>query len=300
MNRYRGCILGLLQISVMICITGGLIVGVVSLSVWREAGGLKGIWWQLNRGRASSVSEEQPIARQVVLPTAAPQTQIDGPTPTIISATPTPTPTEFPTPLPRVALITPTSQFSPTLPPTLIASPTPASTPGQPPPTLTPRPTSPPLPLPASILALPERMATRLVIPKMKLDASVVLSSIAGETWEVDHLDQNIGHLQGTASPGSSGNVVLAGHITLAPDGRAGPFLGLSNLTSGDLVTVYHGDQPFTYRIDHLTMVKPTDIGVTYPSNDSKLTLITCLNYNQALGRYEDRLIAIGYLEQGE
>lgn len=93
--------------------------------------------------------------------------------------------------------------------------------------------------------------------------------------------------------------MVLAAHVTLAPDGRDGPFVNLRDLTPGDVVTVYMGSQAYTYRIEHLKTVRPTDIEVTYPSDAPRITLITCLNFNQDLGRYEDRLVAVGHLERG-
>jgi len=298
MNHQRGCILGLFQFGLMLCLTGGLVVAIVSWSIWQEAGDLSAIWRQLNRSK--SLTGGEAIIYQSTLPAVLPQTQNIAPAPTMTPVVVMPTPTDFPTPSPRTAPATPAPPSAPALPQTSAPSLTQTSPADQTGLSPAPHPTTLPSLNTSAILALPEHLATRLVIPKMALDASVILAPIAGETWEVNHLDQQIGHLQGTASPGSSSNVVLAGHITLAPDGRAGPFLKLNSLASGDLVTVYYGDQPFTYRIDHIKTVKPTDIQVTYPSNDSKLTLITCLNYNRALGRYEDRLVAVGYLEQGE
>ena len=164
---------------------------------------------------------------------------------------------------------------------------------------LAPQPLDPELPVfqaaELAVVALHSR-ATRLVIPALELDASVVKAPIVGDTWEVSHLAQQVGHLERTADPGSHDNVVLAAHVTLAPDGQPGPFAGLHTLTPGDLVTVYAQDQPFTYQIEQLKTVKPTAVEVSYPSSEPRLTLITSLNYNAALAQYEDRLVAVGYL----
>jgi len=85
----------------------------------------------------------------------------------------------------------------------------------------------------ASELALPpgsvnsitqEGVGTRLVIPKLNLDAPIILSPLEGESWKVDHLGMDyVGHLEGTAPPGSSSNVVLAAHVTVSA-GVYGPF----------------------------------------------------------------------------
>ena len=87
-----------------------------------------------------------------------------------------------------------------------------------------------------------EGIATRMVIPKLNVDAPVVLSPIQNQTWQVDHLGQAVGHLEGTAPPGSNSNIVLAGHVTISA-GVYGPFAGLGQLAAGDVVTVYYGDQ---------------------------------------------------------
>ena len=142
------------------------------------------------------------------------------------------------------------------------------------------------------------RSETRLVIPKLGLDAPVVESPIVGDTWDVSHLRDRVGHLARTASPGGQGNFVLAAHMTLDTTGRAGPFNSLDNLVPGDVVTVYHQGQPFHYHIDQMKTVKPSNVEVSYPSVASKLTLITCLNYDPTVGPYEDRLVAVGHLTQ--
>jgi LPXTG-site transpeptidase (sortase) family protein len=138
-------------------------------------------------------------------------------------------------------------------------------------------------------------VATRLVIPKLSLDAPVVLAPIKDQTWQVDHLGQAVGHLEGTAPPGSESNIVLAGHITLAAE-VYGPFAGLGQLISGDEIIVYEGDRPSKYVVDDFQTVERTAVEVTYPSNTGQITLITCQNWDDATGRYLQRLIVKGHL----
>jgi LPXTG-site transpeptidase (sortase) family protein len=140
-----------------------------------------------------------------------------------------------------------------------------------------------------------EGVATRVVIPKLGVDAPVVLSPIQDQTWQVDHLGQAVGHLEGTAPPGSNSNIVLAGHVTLAA-GVYGPFAGLGQLTTGDMVTVYYGDQAFNYMVDNFQTVDRTAIDVTYPTTTGQVTLITCNSWSSEEGRYLERLIVKGHL----
>lgn len=143
-----------------------------------------------------------------------------------------------------------------------------------------------------------EGVATRLVVPKLGLDAPVVVSPIKNQTWQVDHLGQAVGHLEGTAAPGSNSNMVLAGHVTLA-EGVYGPFAGLGQLSPGDEMIVYQGNKTFTYIVDGYDIVDRTAIEVTYPTNTGLLTLITCSKWNNDTGRYEQRLVVRGHLAGG-
>jgi sortase A len=138
-------------------------------------------------------------------------------------------------------------------------------------------------------------IASRIIIPKLQLDAPVMLSPIKDQTWDVSHLEQAVGHLEGTAPPGSNSNLVLAGHVTLAA-GVYGPFAGLAQLSEGDLIVVYNGDQKFQYVVDGYQTVERTDVQVTHPTDTGQITLITCSNWNRDEGRYDQRIIVKGHL----
>lgn len=140
-----------------------------------------------------------------------------------------------------------------------------------------------------------EGLATRLAIPALNLDAPVVLAPIENQTWKVDHLGQAIGHLEGTAPPGSNSNLVLAGHVTLAA-GVPGPFIELGRLAPGDLVVVYKEGREFQYVVNDQQTVDRTAVEVTYPTDTGQITLITCQNWNNITGRYDQRLVVTGDL----
>jgi LPXTG-site transpeptidase (sortase) family protein len=138
----------------------------------------------------------------------------------------------------------------------------------------------------------------RMVIPKLNLAAPIVDSPIENETWKVDHLGQSVGHLAGTALPGSSSNVVYAAHVTVSRD-EIGPFINLSQLAPGDVIYVYQGEKEFQYVVDDFQTVDRTAIEVTHSSDIGQITLITCSNWDEAAGRYANRLIVKGRLTEG-
>jgi LPXTG-site transpeptidase (sortase) family protein len=152
---------------------------------------------------------------------------------------------------------------------------------------------------PGSVNSITEEgVADRLIIPKLDLDRAIVLSPIENQTWRVDHLGQSIGHLEGTAPPGSNSNIVLAAHVTLGT-GVYGPFAGLAQLAAGDVIYVYSGEQKFEYIVDGYQTVDRTSVEVTYPSESGEITLITCSNWDGGEGRYIDRLVVKGHLVEG-
>ncbi len=284
MNK-KGCALGALQIVVVGCVASVLALACVGVAFWSE--GIVGpelLPWSSEAADIRPI-EALPVAYAVggALDTSTPVLNAPISVPVTFTPSPTVSPTLPPAPTDTaVSSATPMPEPLPTLPP--------ASTP---------LPATPLPPPPAELIAgssLPENQATRLVIPSLELDAPVMLAPIENETWRIDHLDQAVGHLEGTASPGSGSNIVLAGHITLEPDGRDGPFIGLGYLNPGDSVIVYHQEQAYTYQVDYMTTVKPSDVQVTYPSSKGQLTLITCLNYDHSLAHYTDRLVVVGHL----
>lgn len=144
---------------------------------------------------------------------------------------------------------------------------------------------------------LPEQPATRLTIPALGVDTQVVLLNLHNGTWDISQLTQEVGHLQGTASPGSTSNVALAGHVTLA-QGGSGPFKDLALVKVGDEAIVYQQDQSFRYVINSINIVDPENVNVTFPTDGAVLTLITCANWDSTQQAYSDQIVAVGHLAQ--
>ena len=119
-------------------------------------------------------------------------------------------------------------------------------------------------PIPAPEINIPDGgLIGRVEIPKLHLSAIVFQGS------DSSVLDHGVGHVDSTALPGQSGNVVLAAH-------RDTFFRPLRNIRKGDLVTLTTESGPRNYRVSSTEVVKPTETSVLNPTANPTLTLITC------------------------
>ena len=102
-----------------------------------------------------------------------------------------------------------------------------------------------------------------LRIPRINLEVAV----LEGTSELV--LNRGVGHITGTAAPGGSGNVGIAGH-------RDGYFRGLKDVAKGDLIELetLAGTEDFT--ITELLLVDPPDVWVLEPTEVPSITLVTC------------------------
>lgn len=114
-----------------------------------------------------------------------------------------------------------------------------------------------------------------LSIPKLRIEGATV--EIAGED-----LSKNLIHYKGTALPAKPGNTVIFGHSTLPqlfdPKNYLSIFSTLPTLKKGDEVKIDYDGIVYTYQVEEMFEVKPTDFGVLEQRyDDSYLTLITCV-----------------------
>jgi len=82
-------------------------------------------------------------------------------------------------------------------------------------------------------------------------------------------LNRAVGHIEGTAVPGSEGNAGIAGH-------RDGFFRGLKDIRSGDDLELETLGEIASYRVERTWIVEPRDISVLDPTTSSSITLVTC------------------------
>src|SRR6478752_4068865 len=106
-------------------------------------------------------------------------------------------------------------------------------------------------------------LLTRVVIPKISLDAIVVEGASRRE------LSEGPGHMKKTAQPGEAGNAVITAH-------RDTFFRHIYELGKGDDILVRRAGRTFTYEVTGKRIVMPEDISVIKPTTNPQLTLITC------------------------
>jgi sortase A len=82
-------------------------------------------------------------------------------------------------------------------------------------------------------------------------------------------LNRGAGWIVGTARPGETGNVGIAGH-------RDGFFRSLKDVTVGDRLEVALGDRTLAFAVDEIVIVQPEDVHVLSPRPRPSVTLVTC------------------------
>ena len=117
----------------------------------------------------------------------------------------------------------------------------------------------------------------RITIPRLHL------SAIVREGVGQDTLGLAVGHVPGTALPGQSGNVGVAGH-------RDTLFLGLKGIRANDVIQFETLKGNYLYQVKSTEIVKPRDVGVLSASQYPELTLVTCYPF-RFIGPAPDRFI---------
>jgi sortase A len=136
--------------------------------------------------------------------------------------------------------------------------------------------------------APPPRLASgspigRIEIPRLRVSAIVRAGSDART------LRLAVGHIPGTALPGHVGNVGLAGH-------RDTFFRRLQNIRTDDEIRITTPAETFTYRVERVDVVRPTDTWVLEPTAQPMLTLVTCYPFTY-VGSAPKRFIVTASLD---
>jgi LPXTG-site transpeptidase (sortase) family protein len=149
----------------------------------------------------------------------------------------------------------------------------------------------------------------RLRIPALKIKRAVIDIGVVGgpngQDWDTDRLFANrnrpdlVGHLEGSAYPGESSNIVLVGHNY--DYNGSGVFVNLQKLDDGDeiILTTESGEE----RVYEVIKVKtlPWSGGTAEdirrhfrflgPSGDEQLTLVSCGGAN--IGFFNKRVYVV-------
>jgi sortase A len=117
---------------------------------------------------------------------------------------------------------------------------------------------------PSSTRPIPDNeLLGRLSIPRLQMSATV-REGVGEET-----LSRALGHIPGTALPGHSGNVGVAGH-------RDKLFRGLRAIKKNDVIQFETVRGTFTYQVESTQIVTPQDVSVLKAAQYPQLTLVTC------------------------
>lgn len=126
------------------------------------------------------------------------------------------------------------------------------------------------IPTPAARLARPvveDVPLGRIEISAVGLEA-MIMEGVASKT-----LRRAVGHVPGTALPGQTGNVAIAGH-------RDTFFRGLQRIQNGHEITLTTLSGVTRYLVESTQVVEPSDMKVLASSDDAILTLVTCYPFD--------------------
>ena len=138
-----------------------------------------------------------------------------------------------------------------------------------------------------------------MLIPALDIDVPVKDLAIInlGNSLEYETPAHTVGHIPGTANPGSQGNGWYFGHLESPIKGEGNVFARLPKipalLLSGEevFVIVESRTDKYLYSIVE-TKVLPAEELEFFESSDSRITLVTC----QPRGAYDHRLLVTGTL----
>lgn len=108
----------------------------------------------------------------------------------------------------------------------------------------------------------------RIRQPRLGID-QIVLEGASGRV-----LAFGPGHVSGSASPGTTGNVVISGH-------RDTHFRWLQRLRPGDELLLQADDgRDLSYRVVHTAIHHETEVGLLEPLQGDQLRLLTCYPFD--------------------
>ncbi len=113
--------------------------------------------------------------------------------------------------------------------------------------------------------------------PERSVDGVIALLRIPGLELEVPVtygtsetvLRRGAGLIEGTAPPGTRGNVGIAAH-------RDTFFRSLEGIAVGDRIELDTSDRRSSYRVTELSIVEPSEVHVLADTGEDILTLVTC------------------------
>lgn len=130
---------------------------------------------------------------------------------------------------------------------------------------------------PSSLPSAASGVVGRISIPRLHL------SAIVEEGVDEATLARAVGHIPGTAMPGETGNMAIAGH-------RDTFFRKLKDLQRNDKIDFTTHSGRYRYTVESLTVVEPSDVSVLEAKGGKILTIVTCFPF-QYIGNAPRRFI---------
>lgn len=130
-----------------------------------------------------------------------------------------------------------------------------------------------PIPTPTTQPQIASASATlKIAIPSLRLNIPVYEAELQGNRWQYSTI--GISHLSSTPWAGQPGNAVYYGHnwpnlLGNLYSAKIGDFLIITTSTGSDL----------TFVITSFETVTPDRVSVIAPTNDTRLTLFTCIGF---------------------
>lgn len=151
---------------------------------------------------------------------------------------------------------------------------------------------APPIPIAvASSNAIDPNSPPKIVIPKLNLSAPIITDEKSYDEEKVQlALRKGVVQYGTSANPGQKGNTVIIGHSSgqlWAPGDYKFVFTLLDKLEKNDRILVDYKGIQYVYRVESSKVVIPTNISVLQPTNEPRLTLITCT----PVGTSKNRLV---------
>lgn len=133
----------------------------------------------------------------------------------------------------------------------------------------------------------------KMIIPKINVDAPIVLNVGSSAKQQLDAMSNGIAHVRypgASALPGQIGNAVFSAHSSSDwSDSGAYKFIfvQLERLTNDDVIYINYNSKRYAYKVFDTKTVLPTETHVlNYKGNDPIITLITCTPLGTAQKRF--------------
>jgi sortase A len=136
--------------------------------------------------------------------------------------------------------------------------------------------------------SLPEVAENTVFIPSINVTAPIIWRVNNTSSEVASALEKGVIQIKGTAMPGERGNIYLTGHSSnyvWAKGDYNNIFALLGNLVAGDVAYIKFSNTTYVYKIYDQKVVAPTDLSIMAPSEDSRLSLVTCWPVGTSLKR---------------